>query len=169
MRKPRAPRMINATYSECASTVYRLVRCCEKCKHKKSEYCWNCPPQRVRNAILEVVRVGYIWLIDNGYVLHPQAQDEEIDRSDSKVINATYRECSETVRRLVRSCFTCPNKHSIECRHCPPQRVRNALTEVIRAGYRLLKEEGYIVQPRSYEKMDDSSLKMIFERRIIKK
>ena len=163
MRKPRAPRMINATYSECARTVYRLVRCCDKCKHKKSEFCWHCPPQRVRNAILEVVRIGYLWMKDNGYILNPQ--EEDIDCSVPKVINATYNECAETVRRLVRSCFLCPNKHSEKCSHCPPLRVRNALTEVIRAGYVLLKEKGYIVQPQSFEKMDDSNLKMIFERR----
>lgn len=163
MNRPRAPRLIKANYEECAGTVYRLVRCCEKCNHKNTVSCWHCPPQRVRNAILEVVRIGYLWMKDNGYILNPQ--DEEIDRSVPRTIKATYHECSETVRRLVRSCFTCKFKHSAQCKSCPPQRVRNALTEIIRAGFALLKEKGYIIQPRAYEKMDDSNLKVIFERR----
>lgn len=82
---------------------------------------------------------------------------------EPRMINATYRECSETVRRLIRPCFTCDFKHSSQCKHCPPKRVRDAILEIIRYGYKKMKEEGYVIQPNQIDEMDETNL--IFERR----
>lgn len=77
---------------------------------------------------------------------------------EPKTINATYRECTETVRRLVRPCFTCDHKHSEQCHHCPPLRVRNAALECVRIGYKVLQQEGYVVKPDIEEEIDETNL-----------
>lgn len=75
---------------------------------------------------------------------------------EPKTINATYREVTETARRLIRPCFTCVHKHTEQCHHCPPLRVRNAVFECVRAGYRVLQKKGYVAKPE--EEIDETDL-----------
>lgn len=82
---------------------------------------------------------------------------------EPKMIKATYRECTETARRLIRPCFKCEFKHTEECKHCPPLRVRLAIIECICIGYRILEKYGYVILPNSYDEMDEKDL--IFERK----
>ncbi len=65
-----------------------------------------------------------------------------------KEANCTYREMTETIRRLIRPCFICDKKHSPSCKKCPPKRVKDGILALLAFGnaQAKAKKNGFIVR-----------------------